>query len=208
MADSYLVYGQAGSGSTAVEAALTLADQPYRLIEAGENELGELNPLRQFPALILPSGELMTESAAILIHIADSHRLGPGPDEPTRPRFLRWMAFISSQIYALYWVRDDITRLAETPEHQALVRERTAQRIDDCWAKMDQQLTPAGAYLLGDRPSVLDIYLAVVSRWGPGRSRFYVAAPGLASAARRIDSHPALAAFWAERFPFEPGWER
>jgi GST-like protein len=25
---------------------------------------------------------------------------------------------------------------------------------------------------------------------------------------RRVDADPRLARFWAERFPFEPGWER
>ena len=55
--------------------------------------------------------------------------------------------------------------------------------------------------------SVLDLYLAVTSRWGPRRRGFYAAAPSLAEVVRRVDAHPPLAAFWAERMPFAEGWE-
>src|SRR6516162_8713202 len=101
----YVVHGAKGSASVIVEAALTLLDLPYRVIEsgilteAGDPALAEINPMRQVPALILPGGELMTESAAILIWLADDHpeaRLAPTMASAARPAFLRWMAFASS----------------------------------------------------------------------------------------------------------------
>jgi GST-like protein len=67
---------------------------------------------------------------------------------------------------------------------------------------MDAQLDP-GRYILGDELSVLDLYVAVVSRWGPGRARFYHEAPKMAGVVRRVDADPRLAAFWAKRFPLE-----
>ncbi|MDB5498726.1 MAG: glutathione S-transferase [Phenylobacterium sp.] len=222
MREGYLVYGAAGSGSTPVEATLTLLGEPYRVVEravwedaAAAAEMAKVNPLRQVPALVLPSndsgaGELMTESAAILIHLADSHPgsgLSPAVDSPMRPRFLRWMAYISAQIYALYWIRDDITRLAADKAHEAVLRERTAARISACWTMMELQAPPAGRFMLGDDISVLDLYLAVVSRWGPRRKGFYAAAPRLGEVVRHVDAEPRLAAFWAERFPFVEGWE-
>jgi GST-like protein len=60
--------------------------------------------MQQVPVLALPNGELITESAAILIHLADSHpaaRMSPALDDPRRPAFLRWMVYVSAQIYAL-----------------------------------------------------------------------------------------------------------
>jgi GST-like protein len=220
--NGYLVYGAAGSGSTPVEATLTLLGAPYRVVEravwedaAAAAEMEHVNPLRQVPALVLPpngsgAGELMTESAAILIHLADSHPgsgLSPATDSPLRPRFLRWMAYIAAQIYALYWIRDDITRLAADKAHEHVLRERTAARISACWTMMELQAAPAGRFMLGDDISVLDLYLAVVSRWGPRRRGFYAAAPRLGDVARHVDGEPRLAAFWAERFPFKAGWE-
>ena len=117
----FVVYGARGSGSVPVEATLRLLGLPYEVIEreawkpADSELMAPINPLRQVPALILPSGELFTESAAMLIWLADLYpqaRLSPAPDDPKRPAFLRWMSFVSSQIYSLYWVRDDPSRLA------------------------------------------------------------------------------------------------
>lgn len=217
MGDCYLVYGARGAGSVAVEAALTLARAPYQLVEraddgdpAAPEAASGRNPLRQVPAVILPSDELITESAAILIHLAEAHpkaNLGPAPGTRLRPRFLRWMSYISAQIYALYWIRDDLSRLAADPGHEPVLGERTAERIRHCWAMMEAQVEPEGHFLLGEEISVLDLYMAVVSRWGPRRRAFYEAAPRLGAVARRVDADPRLEALWAERFPFDPGWE-
>ena len=123
----YVVHGAAGSGSVIVEAALTLLDLPYRVVESsildegGDPELARINPMRQVPALILPSGELMTESAAILTWLADAHpeaRLAPPMASVARPAFLRWMSFVSAAIYSLYWIRDDPSRLTADPVAQ------------------------------------------------------------------------------------------
>ena len=212
----YVVYGAPGTGSVPVEAALTLLDLPYRLADGvmwddvGTTEaVAAVNPMRQLPAVILPGGELMTESAAILIWLADDHpeaRLAPTMSQLARPAFLRWMSFCAAQIYSLYWLRDDPSRIADTEAGQALVVERTAERIAACWRVMEAGVDP-GRYLLGDDLTVLDLYVTVMSRWGPRRRRFYEIAPKMARVVRRIDADPRLAALWADRFPFEDGWE-
>ena len=217
MGGEYVVYGAAGSGSVPVEAALTLLGAPFTVVErvvwadpAIAEQMAAVNPQKQIPALVLPSGELMTESAAILTFLADSHPgagLAPAWDSPMRPRFLRWMTYISAQIYALYWVRDDLGRLAADKAHEAVIKARTTARIEACWRMMGEQVQPAGAYVLGDQVSVLDLYMAVVSRWGPRRKAFYAAAPALAEVVKGVDAEPRLAAFWAARFPFVEGWE-
>jgi len=176
---------------------------------AAADAVGRINPLRQVPALVLPSGELMTESAAILIHLADSHpegRLSPAPDAPERAQFLRWMVYVPAAIYSMFWVRDEPSRLAADKAHEAVILERTAARIADCWAMMDAQVRP-GRYILGDEMSVLDLYVTMVSRWSPRRRRFYEAAPRMAEVVRRVDADPRLADFWAKRAPFMAGWE-
>ena len=208
----YVVYGQKGTGSVPVEATLLLLGEPYELVEraptqtpeAGDirdEEMARVNPMQQVPALVLPNGKLMTESAAILIHLADSHpaaRLAPTPDDPRRPAFLRWMVYVSAQIYALVWARDDPGRLAANDAHKEAILARTAERMAYCWRIMDIQVSP-GRYILGEDLSVLDLYVTVVSCWGPRRPRFYQEAPKMADVVRRVDRDPRLAAFWAER---------
>ena len=217
MSDTFIVYGAAGSGSVAVEAALMILDLPYRVVEMGTwfdeaaaEAISRINPMRQVPALVLPDGTLITESAAILVWLAESYpagRLGPFPGDPGRPAFLRWMSFVSAAVYALFWIRDKPDRLVPGEAAAAQIDAATQARIAECWAIMDSQLTP-GRYLLGEDLSVLDLYVAVISRWASkGRNRFYRAAPGLADPIRRVDADPRLAAFWAARFPFKDGWE-
>lgn len=197
---------------------MTLIGLPYKIVEAptweGEAEQAKVagvNPLKQIPALVTPGGETITESAAILLWLADRHpeaRLAPAPDSPLRGQFLRWMVFVPAAIYSLFWVRDDPSRLGgPDPEVQARIKAATAERILDCWGMMERQVAP-GRYLLGDELTVLDLYVAVVSRWGPRRVRFYEVAPRMAQVVRRVDADPRLATFWEKRFPFFEGWER
>jgi GST-like protein len=216
MSDRFTVYGALGSGSVPVEAALTLLGVPYDVVEGAtwENDpvvlatVEKVNPLKQIPALVLPSGEVMTESGAMLVWLADRHgRLGPGIDDPGRAQFLRWMVYVPAAIYSLFWVRDDPSRLSDDPAAGELIKQRTAERILDCWRMMDEQVEP-GRFILGDALSVLDLYVAVVSRWGAGRRRFREVAPRMAPVVARVDALPELKAFWEARFPFEPGWER
>ena len=197
---------------------MSLIGLPYEIIEAPtwegqlqQAKVAAINPLKQIPALVTPNGETITESAAILIWLADRYpkaRLGPPITDPARAQFLRWMTFIPASIYSLFWVRDDPSRLGgPDPEVQARIKAATAERIVDCWAMMESQLTP-GRYLLGDELTVLDLYVTVVSRWGPRRVRFYEAAPRMAEVVKRVDADPRLADFWEKRFPFFDGWER
>ena len=214
MEGRFTVHGAAGSGSIPVEAALTLLGLPYDVVEtptwegeAERDKVSKVNPMRQIPALVTPDGETLTESAAILIWLADRFRdrrvLSPAIDDPRRGQFLRWMAFVSASIYAFYWVRDEPSRLVgDDKAAQAAVLDRTAERIAHNWRAMDEQVTP-GRYILGDDLTVLDFYVAVASRWRPLRPRFYREAPKLAEVVRRVDQLPQLAEFWPKRFPFE-----
>lgn len=204
------LYGAEASGSVAVEAALTLLKVPYRVIEgatwaqaSARRQVGTANSMQQIPTLVLPGGEVMTESAAILIYLADlyaDHRLAPAPRDPLRRQFLRWMLFVSSAIYALHWIKPDVQRIGVPRAMRSRVVEAVHERIAFCWSVMDGQLSP-GTYLLGDTLSVLDLYVAVVSRFGPWRDRFYQVAPRMTPCMQAVDAHPDLVALWTARFP-------
>ena len=208
---TYTVYGAAGSGSVPVEAALTLIGAPFDVIETptweGDHErdkVADVNPMRQIPALITPDGETITESAAILIWLAEQHpeaALAPEPGDPCRAQFLRWMTFIPASIYSMFWVRDEPSRLGgDDPEDQARITDRTAGRIADCWAMMESQIEP-DRFLLGPELTVLDLYVAAVSRWAPRRERFAEIAPRMHAVVQRVDALPELEALWVARFP-------
>lgn len=209
-APPFVLYGAAASGSVAVEAALTLLGLPFQLIEgttwaeaAARDRVATANAMRQIPTLVLADGEVMTESAAILIYLADLHpeaRLAPSTTDPKRRQFLRWMTYVSSAIYSLHWIKPDVKRIGAPESARDAVVEAVHERIAFCWAHMDAQLAP-GRWLLGDELTVLDLYVATVSRFGPWRERFYAAAPRMAEVIRRVDEEPRLVALWPERFP-------
>lgn len=206
------LYGAQASGSIAVEAALTLLGISYTLVEGAtwaeeeaRDRVAPVNPMRQIPTLVMPGGEAMTESAAILIYLADLHpeaALAPVPDDARRAQFLRWMINVSSAIYSLHWIKPDVQRIGAPPDARESVVNAVHDRIAFCWNNMDRQLNP-GRYLLGDELTVLDLYVTVVSRFGPWRERFYDVAPRMKPVVQRVDAEPRLAAFWSERFPIE-----
>ena len=195
---------------------MTLMGLPYDVVEvptwegtAEQDKVAPVNPMRQIPALVLPSGEVLTESAAILMWLAEQHphaRLAPPVGDPARAAYLRWMVFIPAAIYSMYWLRDQPSRMADNEAAKQIVLDRTASRIEACWQAMDQQVSP-GRYILGDEMTVLDLYVTVASRWTPRRTRFYAAAPKMAAVVRRVDTDSRLAGFWGRRYPFEDGWE-
>src|SRR5207248_4703360 len=111
----YTLYGKKGSGSASTEAALALLDAPCRIVETASWEQNEafaellkLNPLGQIPTLVLPDGSVLSESAAILIHLGSVY-----PDSGLLPRDLsaraqavRGMVFIAANCYAAISVID------------------------------------------------------------------------------------------------------
>ena len=116
------------------------------------------------------------------------------------------MAYVSSAIYGLAWVRGDPMRLISDERQVEVVLDRIANRRADCWRWMDAQIEPR-RFLLGDELSVLDLYVATISRWSPRRVRFYREAPKMAPIVRRVDADPRLSELWGTRFPFHEGWE-
>lgn len=199
-----------GFGSALVEAQLDLYPLPYtrEVLDnpfesaAARARIAELNPAGQLPVLVLPSGEAMTESAAITLHLADlarSDRLVPGPEAPERARFLRWLVFAVAAIYPSFTYADDPARfVAEDAARQPFVAAVAAHReaMHSVWEGAAE-----APWFLGERFSALDLYAATMTRWTPRRAWFAEHAPRLAAIAARVDAMPELAA-WRERNGF------
>ena len=211
------IYGEKGFGSVPVEAALTLIGVPYQVVSpskpfdvSDDAAIAAVNPQRQVPALVFPGGEVMTESAAILIWLADRYpeaRLAPPPLHRKRAAFLRWMSFVSSAIYALFWIRDDPSRADR----------RRGAKANACASNWPSASPLAGgswtarsapAATSSAASSACSTSTSPSSRAGRRRrKRFYAEAPRTGACGQRVDAEPRLAAFWAERFPFDEGWE-
>ena len=206
----YRLYAAPGCGSAIIEALLTLADAPFSIIELSHTELGlrpgklqELNPLGQVPTLLLPDGAVMTESAAITLHIAEQFPgagLAPPTDNPARSQFLRWLVFFGSPIYATFTYGDEPDRWVPAGEAARALREMTDEHRQSLWRYLEGQVNPS-PWLLGKKFSALDIFISVMSRWRPGRDWFAENCPKLLPVARAVDGDERLKPVWERNFP-------
>jgi len=206
----YTLFAVPGTGSAIVEALLTLVEAPFSLNEMPYGKLGpgsgplqELNPLGQVPTLLLPDSSVMTESAAITLHIAEQFptaRLAPEPGDPARSRFLRWLVFLGSPLYATFTYGDEPERWAAGGDTATTLRQTTDSHRESLWRYLEGQLSPA-PWFLGKEFSALDIFICTMTRWRPRRAWFKEYCPKLHAVARAADEDARLKAVWMRNFP-------
>ena len=201
--------GNPGCGSAIVEAAFALSGLPYEteMLEIWQpgperDRLFQLNPQGQVPVLILPDGSVMTESAAMVLHIIDQTPgagLAPPVGASTRPAFLRWLIFLVATIYPTFTYGDDPSRYVNEPEARDELRAVTDAECQRAWRQVETGIT--GPWMLGETRSALDLYVWTMVRWRPRRDWFRTYCPRLAAIADAIDADPRLAAVKAANWP-------
>ena len=168
---TYHLYNRLGSGGFVVEVALRLAEASFDLTELDSKtgtplpeSFREINPWRQVPALVLPDGSLMTETSAILIHLAACHPdkpLGPSPGTSQHARFLRWLIFANVNIYESLLRVPYPDRFTTDPNGLDAVREAAEKRVGEALGVVEDAIQ-AGPFMLGQSMAVLDVYLAML----------------------------------------------
>ena len=206
----YRLYGRPFWGSAIVEAQLAWYGLAFDFEEVGDlfesaaarAALGAVNPLAQVPTLRLPDGRVLTESAAITLHLADatgSDALVPGPQASERAAFLRWLVFLVANVYPTFTYADDPRRFVRDEAAAKAFAETVEAYRARMWGMVEAQ---AGApWFLGQRFSALDLYVGVMTHWRPGRAWFDAEAPRLAAIARRVGAEARVEAAWRHNFP-------
>lgn len=205
---SYTIYGDKGSGAFSAEAALAEAGAPYefRQISLEKNEQKEpaflaINPSGKIPALKLPEGQILTESAAILLTIADhfpNARLLPAQASAERAQAYRWLAFMASEIYPMVEIMDYPARFVAQGDIATDLRKRARDRVRERLLIVERMT--AGPWLLPGGFSILDIYAAMFSRWGVGKDWRAANLPKLNALAVELSQRPAIAPVWQRHF--------
>lgn len=205
----YKLFARPGWGSVLVEIQLVWYGLPHEIEDLGDlfksaearNRLRPSNPLAQVPTLLLPDGQVMTESAAITLHLADmtgSTELVPGPRENMRPAFLRWLVFLVANVYPTFTYADDPARFVEEQTAQQAFETNVGAYRERLWRQIETAAT--APWFLGQRFSALDIYVAAMTRWRPRRAWFAAECPRLHEIALKADAEPRLAAVWQRNF--------
>ena len=216
MSAPYILYGGGVTRSIAVQLLLEEAGLPYELrpvdIRTGEYRQPAflaINPAGFVPALVTPEGEVMHETAAMLLYFAERHGLtgmAPPPGDPDLARFLCQLFYLTNDIqpaikqfvYAHRYTTDD---------NVAASREAARRMALDRWAVLDRYLGDNGPLHLGVRFSLLDLHMTVWALYGFEKTTditdAFPAVKGVVEAVRaRPQCAPLLDAFEAEVISF------
>lgn len=205
---SYKLYTNPRTGGFIAEAGLILADAPHEVITVNhftggqqDPEFLKINPRGQVPALVLPDGTALSESAAMAIHLTEAFpdaNLAPPLGSSGRAAFLRWIVFLSVNIYEgdlRYYYAD---RYTTDPEGVPAVQEAALNFTRNGLEIVEQELRSL-PFLAGQSLSLADMYLAMVRLWYRGEGEF----PRIAEVTDAVRTHPPIAALWNRYFQHE-----
>jgi GST-like protein len=205
------LFGSRGSGSAAIECALQRCGLPYAVVRAStweadsaQDDLARANPLGQIPTLVLEDGTVVTESAAILIHLGLQHpQSGLLPSATSAQALvLRGLVFVASNCYSAISIGDypeRWTQSASKAEHD-LVRQAARRQLHRHWDVFADSFA-GKPYLSGAAPGALDYLAAVVSKWSGTRQHLASSRPHLLETLKLIEGDPGVAKVFAQHWP-------
>jgi glutathione S-transferase len=201
----YTLYARNGAGSLAVEALLAACGADYKVIVLNRKPDGSfedfflaINPKAEVPTLVLPDGSVMTESAAMMIHICEQYPaagLAPAPGAPGRAQFLRWQVYLAAALYGsdlrLFYPHRFTTDAAGAEG----VKARAAETMMQEFAIYADALGE-GPFMLG-RLSAVDIYAAMLCSWAPDVGELFATYPNLKRMYDAVVANEAVQKVWA-----------
>jgi glutathione S-transferase len=205
---TYKLYGAKRSGAAMVELALAEIGADYEFIRT---RLGKgakdsdpylaINPTGKLPALETPDGDILTESAAILLTLAGRHpAAGLLPRKRGRAwaKAVRWTVFVAAEIYPMIEIVDYPERFAGKAAARTL-RERARDRIRDRWLAVESAIS--GDPWLDQRgPSTADLAIANVSRWSVGKRWRRMNCQGIDEIATALSLRKSTRLVWKSHF--------
>jgi glutathione S-transferase len=192
----YVLYWEARSGAMAVELLLEEIGADHERVAvdmaAGEHRTDaflSLNPTGQIPALRLPEGEIIGESAAIILTLGERHpgALVPAPGEGDRPEFLRWLIYMAASPYMTFVQFNHPYRFLDDPSTHTALIDNARRRLLTQFSVLEAAIS-GEPHFLPRGPSALDLYLYMLIE-------FYDDVPALFAGRPKLKAlHGAVAA--------------
>lgn len=191
-------FSQSGN-SFKVALALNCLQQPWEAafvdfmngVTRGAEWRALVNPMGEVP--MLEDGALrLTQSGAILHHLADKHQRLGGTDDAERREILRWLLFDNHKFtsyLASYRFMKSFAPAAPDPAVMAWLK----TRIDAAFGIVDQHLA-SRLFMVAETPTIADLSLCG-----------YLFYPEEESGCRLVERHPNIAR-WLERIRSLAGW--
>ncbi|MBI1245802.1 MAG: glutathione S-transferase [Alphaproteobacteria bacterium] len=196
------IYGGPGTAVMAPAAILEEIGIGYDWIsmdmEAGaarDPEYLKLNSKGRVPVLI-DDGFLLTESAAICLHLAEKFPqagLLPAPGTRERARAYEWMLFLSNTLQPtlMDWFHPDWVHA--DPAAHAAIQAQAGERLLRHFDHIDATLAGRGKpYCLGAAVSVADFYVHMLARWSRHQKRPAYAWPAIKRLTDAMKTRPSV----------------
>ena len=146
----------------------------------------------------MKDGTTVTESAAILIVLAARDTtgvLGPTVDQPEYAELVRWLVFLSANVYEAILRKGYPHRFTIDASATESVAAAARARAQSGFQVIDNQLQNAD-YMVGGRLSVADIYLAMLYAWHYDDQ----ACPRCRELTHRVAADTRIAPLWQRNF--------
>lgn len=179
---SYTLFWEALSGAMVVELVLEELGISYELtpvdMAAGEHKSARylaLNPTGQVPALALPDGRVIGESAAIILTIGEQNpgnRLIPDPSDACRPAFLRWLIYMAASPYMTFVQFNHPERFLTDPSVHAGLVENAKDRLMSQFTLLENAVDE-GPFFFGSEIGALDLYLFMLIEFFPDHETLF-----------------------------------
>ncbi len=163
----YKIYGRKNAGNVCVQVLLEEAGVPYEMVwveDVKAPEFLKVNPNGKVPALQLPGGQIIYESAAMMAFLAETlpaARMTPKIGTAEHALMLQWLTMLSAGLY------ESILRYfySERYGEAVSVKSRASEEIDRLYGVMESALAQKAPYLCGKQISAADVYLAMLVTW-------------------------------------------
>ena len=196
-----LFYGVPQGCSFGSIVALEWLGRPYRLcrINVPEDMQGDLyarvNPVRETPVLLLENGATLSESAAILQHLAARDlelALGFAQGTPEFDRLNQVLSYLNTTFFSSFSPLWTAYEMEEDPPVQEMLRALGRKDVAKAHAHLDAMLAGRD-WLVGSHRTIADAYFIGIARWAVyhnavDRNDY----PNLLRHVRKLESDPAV----------------
>lgn len=191
----YTLFWERLSGAIAPHVMLEEMGIEYRLVhvdmscrEHRQEAYRAINPVMRVPALRLPDGTVIGETAAITLVLGDTcpdAGLVPSQRDPERPVFLFWLCSLATNGYPIFsraWHPEQFTTDDQANES---VRLRAETHLKEFFSIVDKAIegTP---FFLKRGYSALDIYLTMLTEWSADRQALFRSNPRVGALCRAV----------------------
>lgn len=203
----FTLYYAKGTIAAAIAIALKDIGAPFEGISvdfANAEQRGRayagINPKGRVPALITEQGTL-TETLAILCYLGDVFpQADLCPEDPFEAAQMRSvMTYLASTAHVNHAHKMRGERWADRPESWEDMRNKVTGNMTDCAAHIEAHCIK-GPYVMGERFTVADPYLFVVSSWLAGDGVDIAAFPKLAQFHAHMLARPSVSAAQADGY--------